>query len=303
MRIHISRGNPAVFSLQLIEQLFKSMSQVLSEFMFGSSRFFCNPLNKQLFHGVTDFIRRQWFVIGAAIEQGLEKRIELMDIEQARQNALSVDWQAAPIVSPALPGVTVIDDVSIEMLVEYIDWTPFFFAWELKGRYPKILDDEHKGEEARKLFKDAEDMLDAIIEEKWLTAKAVIGLYPANSVNEDDIEVYSDDSRKTVLATLHNLRQQTEKPPGKPNASLSDFIAPRDSGVNDYIGTFAVTTGFGVDEKVAEFEKDHDDYKAIMLKALADRLAEAFTELMHQKVRYGLDSSQPTPRIMLETSV
>jgi len=216
---------------------------------------------------------------------GRRVKINWLTLEQARDNKTKIDWQASVPVKPLKPGVSVFNDYPLEDIREYIDWTPFFFAWELKGRYPKILDDEHKGEEARKLFRDAEEMLDTIIKEKWLTARAVIGLYPANSVNDDDIEVYSDDSRQTVLATLHNLRQQTEKPPGKPNACLSDFIAPLDSGVKDYIGTFAITTGIGVDEKVAEFEKEHDDYKAIMLKALADRLAEAFTELMHQKVR------------------
>ncbi len=233
-----------------------------------------------------DFVEaiRQEYETVRTNHAGRRVKINWLTLEQARANKTKIDWQAYAPVQPASPGVTVFEDYPLDELREYIDWTPFFFAWELKGRYPKILDDEHKGEEARKLFKDAEEMLDTIIKEKWLTARAVIGLYPANSVN-DDIEVYSDDSRKTVLATLHNLRQQTEKPPGKPNTCLSDFIAPVDSGVKDYIGTFAITTGIGVDEKVAEFEKDHDDYKAIMLKALADRLAEAFTELMHQKVR------------------
>ena len=236
---------------------------------------------------------------------GRRVKINWLALEKARANKTAIDWKAYQPVKPAKMGITVFDDFPLEALREYIDWTPFFFAWELKGRYPKILEDEHKGEEARKLFKDAQDMLEAIIEEKWLTAKAVVGLYPANSVNDDDIEVYTDDSRKTVQVTLHNLRQQTEKPPGKPNTCLSDFIAPRDSGINDYIGTFVVTTGVGVDEKVAEFEKDHDDYKAIMLKALADRLAEAFTELMHLKVRkeiwgYAADESLANEALIKE---
>lgn len=216
---------------------------------------------------------------------GRQVKINWLTLEQARANKAAIDWETYEPVKPSSLGVTVFDDYSLAEIREFIDWTPFFFAWELKGRYPRILDDEEKGLEARKLFADAQSMLDEIIEQKWLTAKAVIGLYPANSVNDDDIDVYRDESRDQIIATLHNLRQQTEKPPGKPNLCLSDYIAPKESGVADYIGTFAVTAGIGIDEKVAEFERDHDDYKAIMLKALADRLAEAFTELVHLKVR------------------
>jgi len=216
---------------------------------------------------------------------GRRIKMNWLTLEQARANKTEIEWNDYKPVKPKALGVTAIDDYSLEELREYIDWTPFFHAWELKGRYPKVLDDAEKGEEARKLFKDAEDMLDQLISEKWLTARAVIGLYPANSINEDDVEVYKDDTRTDVLMTLHNLRQQQEKPPGKPNACLSDYIAPKTTGIEDYIGTFAVTTGIGVDEKVAEFEKDHDDYKSIMLKALADRLAEAFAERMHLRVR------------------
>ena len=168
--------------------------------------------------------------------------------------------------------------------MEYIDWTPFFHSWELKGIYPKILNDPHKGEEARKLFADAQQMLQKIIAENWLQANAVIGIYAANSV-QDDIEVYEDDTRTAVRARLHNLRQQQQRPEGKPNYCLSDFIAAKGQGIQDYIGTFAVTAGIGIDELVAMFEARHDDYSAIMLKALADRLAEAFAERMHQRVR------------------
>ncbi len=216
---------------------------------------------------------------------GRREKINWLSLEQARQNKTKIDWPSYVPPVPASPGVTVFEDFPLDELRPYIDWTPFFHAWEMKGRYPKILDDKEKGEEARKLFSDAEKMLGQIISEKWLTARAVVGIFPANSVNEDDIEVYSDDSRHEVLTVLHNLRQQQVKPPGKPNACLSDFIAPGDSGLKDYVGTFAVTTGIGVDEKVAGFEADHDDYKAIMLKALADRLAEAFAERIHEKVR------------------
>jgi len=170
-------------------------------------------------------------------------------------------------------------------LREYIDWTPFFFAWELKGRYPKILTDAEKGEEATKLFKDAKDMLNKIIDEKWLQAKAVVGVFPANTVNDDDVEIYADDSRSEVTTTLNFLRQQTQQPPGRPNYCLSDFIAPKETKLNDHIGAFAVTTGIGIEEHVKRFEAEHDDYNAIMLKVLADRLAEAFAELMHKRVR------------------
>jgi 5-methyltetrahydrofolate--homocysteine methyltransferase len=178
----------------------------------------------------------------------------------------------------------------LDKIAEYIDWSPFFQAWELSGRYPKILHDEVVGEEARKLFADARAMLKQIIDEKWLTANAVFGLFPANSVTVDgglgdDIEIYSDESRSKVAMTWHNLRQQTKKPADIPNYCLADYIAPKDSGVADYIGAFAVTTGIGIDDRVAEFEKNNDDYNAILLKALADRLAEAFAELLHARVR------------------
>ncbi len=216
---------------------------------------------------------------------GRRKKIDWLSLEQARENKTKIDWSAYQPPVPAEPGVTVFEDFPLDEIRDYIDWTPFFHAWELKGRYPKILDDQEKGEEARKLFTDAENMLDRIIAEKWLTARAVIGLYPANTINDDDIEVYTDDTRSEVLTVLHNLRQQQQKPPGKPNTSLSDFIAPKDTGLKDYIGGFAVTAGIGVDEKVAEFEGQHDDYHAIMVKALADRLAEALAELMHIRVR------------------
>jgi 5-methyltetrahydrofolate--homocysteine methyltransferase len=167
----------------------------------------------------------------------------------------------------------------------YIDWTPFFHSWQLKGSYPKILDDLEKGPEARELFADAQGLLDCIVAEKWLTARAAFGLFPANALEYDSIEIYTDESREEVLATLDFLRQQKQKPPGRPNRSLADFVAPRNTGLEDYIGLFAVTTGLGADEVALRFEEDNDDYNAIMVKALADRLAEAFAELMHRRVR------------------
>jgi 5-methyltetrahydrofolate--homocysteine methyltransferase len=186
---------------------------------------------------------------------------------------------------PWLLGVHKFESYPLDKIAEYIDWTPFFQAWELAGRYPKILQDEMVGETARNLFKDAQAMLNKIIKEKWLTANAVFGLFPANTVNSDDIEIYTDESRSKAAMTWHNLRQQTRKPADIPNYCLADYIAPKETGVADYIGAFAVTTGIGIDARVAEFEKNHDDYNAILLKALADRLAEAFAELLHARVR------------------
>jgi 5-methyltetrahydrofolate--homocysteine methyltransferase len=174
-------------------------------------------------------------------------------------------------------------------LSRYIDWTPFFATWELAGKFPQILDDATVGAAARQLYHDAQQMLQRIIDEGWLTANAVIGLFPANSVG-DDIEVYctNHESRITQherLTTIHTLRQQMEKPPGRPNYALADFIAPKESGVQDYVGFFAVTAGIGLDDKVRAFEANHDDYNSILLKALADRLAEAFAEHLHERVR------------------
>jgi len=216
---------------------------------------------------------------------GRRKKTNWASIEDARANKVKIDWDKSDIGTPSFTGVKVFDDYSLEEIREYIDWTPFFFAWELKGRYPKILTDKEKGEEATKLFNDAKAMLDKIISEKWLQAKAVVGVFAANSVNDDDVEVYSDESRSEVITTLNFLRTQTQQPPGRPNYCLSDFIAPKETRQNDHIGAFAVTTGIGIDEHVKRFEDDHDDYQAIMLKVLADRLAEAFAELMHKRMR------------------
>ncbi|MBL1261013.1 MAG: methionine synthase [Thiotrichaceae bacterium] len=207
-----------------------------------------------------------------------------LTLAQARANKMPIDWQNYQPTTPTFIGTKVFDDYPLQELVEYIDWTPFFHSWELKGSYPKIFNDAKMGEEATKLFADAEAMLQKIIDEKWLQAKAVIGLYPANSI-EDDIEIYRDESRTEVITTFHNLRQQQEKAGGKPNRCLTDFVAPKASGVKDYIGNFALTTGVGIDERIAAYEADHDDYSSIMIKALADRLAEAFAERMHMRVR------------------
>ncbi len=208
-----------------------------------------------------------------------------LTLDKARANREQIDWQAYRPPAPRQPGVHLFNDFELKEIAKYIDWTPFFYAWELRGIYPKILQDEKQGEEARKLFADARAMLKRIIDEKWLRASGVAAVFPANAVHDDDVAIYTDESRDQVKAAFHFLRQQQEKPPGRANLCLADFIAPRDSGKADWLGLFAVTTGHGVDEKVAEFEAKHDDYNAILLKALADRLAEAFAELLHQKIR------------------
>jgi len=205
-------------------------------------------------------------------------------LQQARDNAFKGDWDNYTPPVPTFLGIKVFDDYSLEELSHYIDWTPFFHAWELAGKYPKILEDEIIGEEARRLFEDAQEMLKQIIDEKWLHARAVIGFFPANSLG-DDIELYQDDDRAEVRAVLHHLRQQMAKPVDRPNRCLSDYVAPKASGKKDYVGAFAVTTGIGIEERVKQFEDDHDDYSSILLKALADRLAEAFAERMHERVR------------------
>jgi len=226
-------------------------------------------------------------------------------LADARAHGLKTNWANYTPPKPSFIGVQALSDYSLAEISPYIDWTPFFQTWELSGRYPKILNDEMIGEAARNLFHDAQAMLKRIIDEKWLGANAVFGLFPANSVNSDDIEIYTDESRSQVAMTWHNLRQQMVKPEDKPNLSLGDFIAPKESGVADYIGAFAVTTGIGIDERVAEFENMHDDYNSILLKALADRLAEAFAELLHARVRrefwsYATDEQTSTEDLIDE---
>ncbi len=214
-----------------------------------------------------------------------QSRAVYVPLTEARERGFKTDWKNYTPPKPSFIGVKELHDYPLAEIAGFIDWTPFFQSWELAGRYPKILQDEVVGEEARKLFADAKEMLEKIIAEKWLTANAVFGLFPANTVDSDDIEIYTDETRDKVAMTWHNLRQQTKKPADIPNYCLADFIAPKESGVADCIGGFAVTAGIGIDEHVAHFEKSNDDYSAIMLKALADRLAEAFAELLHQRVR------------------
>ncbi len=205
---------------------------------------------------------------------------------EARKAGLSTDWASYAPVKPSVLGLQLLDDYPLEKLVEVIDWTPFFITWGLAGKYPKILDDKKVGEAARNLFRDAQNMLAKLLDEQRLKAQGVFALWPANTVNDDDIEIYRDDSRTEVLGTLHQIRQQVRKlGAGDELLSLADYIAPKESGVADYIGAFAVTAGIGAGELASEYESQGDDYNSIMVKALADRLAEAFAEHLHERVR------------------
>jgi 5-methyltetrahydrofolate--homocysteine methyltransferase len=224
---------------------------------------------------------------------GRRAQTKWLTLENARANKLKLDWNDYTPPVPRQPGIQVFDDMPLEFLIPYIDWTPFFHAWEIKASYPRVFDDPEKGEVAKQLFDDAQQMLSDIMDGHWFKARAVIGLFPANQVNEDDIELDNNGNK----VTLHHLRQQTERPPGKPNRCISDFVAPKDSGKQDYVGAFVVTI-HGADEKAREFDKRHDVDHAIMIKALADRLAEAFAEHMHDRVRHvnwGYEAGNWTP--------
>jgi 5-methyltetrahydrofolate--homocysteine methyltransferase len=230
---------------------------------------------------------------------GAKGQISYITLNESRENKLKLAWDNDQIVVPKFTGIKTYNHFPLEDIREYISWVFFFVVWQLRGKYPDILDDPRQGEEARKLFDDANRLLDRIINEKLLTANGVVGIFPANSVG-DDIEVYSDVSRSKVLARFVNLRNQELKSDGAPNLCLSDFIAPLSSGITDYIGAFAVTAGIGMEKILAEFEAKLDDYQGIMVKALADRLAEAFTELIHLKIRKELWGYVPDENLTLE---
>ncbi|MEJ2051110.1 MAG: vitamin B12 dependent-methionine synthase activation domain-containing protein, partial [Calditrichota bacterium] len=210
---------------------------------------------------------------------------ELLSISQARENRFQTNWSKLKIVKPKFLGSKVFPDYLLEEIRTRIDWAPFFWVWEIRGKYPKLFEKPNVGAEAKKLYDDAQKLLDRIISEKLIQAQAVIGFYPANTVGYDDIEIYSDESRSHPVAVIHSIRQQMQKTNEQSNLALADFIAPAESKVADYIGLFAVTAGIGLEKLVDKFEQDHDDYQSIMAKALADRLAEAFAELMHERVR------------------
>jgi 5-methyltetrahydrofolate--homocysteine methyltransferase len=245
----------------------------------------------------SDGLRKAFVLENRALQEKLRQSHRpqaqlLLSIEEARRRKPAFDWQAVDVRRPEFTGVRVCESVPLGELVAYIDWTPFFAAWELRGTYPKILDDANVGEKARELLDDAQELLGRIVDEKLLAARAVTGFFPAASVG-DDVEVYSDESRSGVLTVVHFLRQQMEKAPGHFNYSLADFIAPENSGARDYLGAFAVSAGFCLEALTARFEREHDDYNSIMAKALADRLAEALAELTHKRARdawgYGQD--------------
>ncbi|MFM9008274.1 MAG: vitamin B12 dependent-methionine synthase activation domain-containing protein, partial [Bacteroidota bacterium] len=224
-----------------------------------------------------------------------QQESKFISLAEARSNRFPADWSLVPKEQPRTMGVQVLNNVPLSEIAKCIDWTPFFHAWEMKGSYPRILSDPERGEEARKLFADAQHMLSQIVEGEWLQPRAVFGVFPANAVG-DDILFFGDEERKDPVVVLHTLRQQTRKPAGEFNIALSDFVAPKDSGISDYVGLFALSTGHGINSKLQEFEAQHDDYASIMLKALADRLAEAFAEYLHREVRtrfwaYAADES------------
>lgn len=235
---------------------------------------------------------------------GAKKQVSYITLEEARKNALGLSWDPSQIAVPNFTGIKTYHDFPIEEIRDYISWVFFFVVWQLRGKYPDILNDPRQGEEARKVFADANLLLDRIIREKALAAHGVIGIFPANSVG-DDIEVYSDVSRTKVISKFVNLRNQELKTDDSPNLCLSDFIAPRSSGMVDYLGAFAVTAGLGIEKLLAEFTAKLDDYDGIMVKALADRLAEAFTELIHLKIRkdlwgYAKDENLSLEDLLLE---
>jgi len=229
----------------------------------------------------------------------------LHPIAEARRLGLQTDWRAYAPPRPRMTGVKALARYPLAELVDYIDWGPFFQAWELSGPYPRILEDPVVGTEAKKLFADAQTMLARAVRESWIEANGVFGLFPAAQLGGDDIEIYADEDRRQPLATWHNLRQQNHKPQGRANLCLADFVAPKASGVADWIGAFAVCAG-GIDERVRRFEADHDDYNAIMLKVLADRVAEAFAERLHERVRrefwgYAADERFSKPELIAES--
>ncbi len=231
-----------------------------------------------------DEIREDYKRMAEAHARGQSDKKRL-PLAKARANKAKIDWSGYQPQKPKFLGTKLFEDYDLRTLVPYIDWTPFFSTWELKGQYPRILTDDKMGEAATSLFNDAQEMLEKLLEEKWLTANAVIGFWPANSDGEDDIRLYNDETRSEFMATFHTLRQQIARSNDRANAALSDFIAPEETGVQDYIGGFAVTAGIGEEEIVARFARANDDYNKILVSALADRLAEAFAEHMHERVR------------------
>jgi 5-methyltetrahydrofolate--homocysteine methyltransferase len=249
-------------------------------------------------------VRQEYARIAAAHARGEESK-QRLSLKDARANALKLNWSGNDVPQPpSFLGLRVLEDYSIAELRDYIDWSPFFATWELTGKFPAILDDAKYGGAARSLFEDAQAMLDRIASERWFRASAVLGFWPANS-DGDDILVYGDEGRRQTIAVLHTLRQQLARREGRANMALADFIAPRASGLADHIGAFMVTAGIGEDEVAERFKHANDDYSAIMVKALADRLAEAFAERLHQRVRkefwgYAVDETLGSTDLIAE---
>ena len=238
-----------------------------------------------LIAGNTDFIQEiKDEYAGIREFQGQRKRKEYIPLEEARKNKMAVNWQNSPIYKPNFTGVKQLIDFPVAELRKYIDWSFFFFAWELRGRFPDILEDPSQGEEARKLFADANALLDEIVEKKMLQANGIVGIWPAHAEG-DDIVLFEDENKTKEIGRFYQLRQQELKKEGIPNISLADFVAPAESGITDYCGAFATTAGIGIEKWIAQYKADHDDYKAILIEAVADRLAEAFAELLHLLVR------------------
>jgi 5-methyltetrahydrofolate--homocysteine methyltransferase len=247
------------------------------------------------------FIERQNKEYDRVRERHYKKgpRSSLVSLEDARANSYPLNFDNYTPKTPNKLGVTVLDSIDLQTIRQYIDWTPFFMTWQLSGKYPLILKHQVVGEEATKLFNDANAMLDDVIKNSKLTAKAVFGLFPAVR-QDDDVLVYNDDKRSSPLMTLHQLRQQSKKPAGQFNRCLADYIADKPSGVKDYMGAFAVSAGFGCDQLVEAFDKKHDDYNSILIKAVADRLAEASAEYLHEKIRQEYWGYAPNEKLANE---
>jgi 5-methyltetrahydrofolate--homocysteine methyltransferase len=245
-----------------------------------------NLLSEKKREGTIARVRQDYARVAEGYARG-QKSKRRTAIGDARKNKVDIDWTRYTPPVPSFTGTRTFKNVDLAEIRRYIDWTPFFSTWEMKGQYPRILNDDKYGEAARSLFEDAQILLDQIVQEKWLTANGIAGFWPANSVG-DDIELYTDETRKEQLALLHSLRQQIARDGRRANTALADFLAPKETGLADYIGGFAVTTGLGGEPHIKRFEEAHDDYSKIILQALADRLAEAFAEMLHQKVRTEL---------------
>ena len=278
VKIHPELNNPLVHVKDA-----SSAVLVVNKIIGKDNESYINDINSEYVELRENFLKRK-------------KSKEYIDIESARDNKFNINWNQEKIVKPNFLGKKIIEDLNLNIIKEYIDWTPFFRAWDLHGRFPNILDDEIVGKQAKDLYKDALMMLEKIVNEKWLVAKACFGIYCSNSIG-DDIEIYTDEKRNSSRYKFLTLRQQLKKREGIPNIALSDFIAPKETKLNDYIGAFCVTAGFGCDEKSNAFISDNDDYNSILIKALADRLAEASAEYLHRQIRVNYWGYSPDEQL------